>query len=168
MRRHQPAVKRGREQFATVYCEQFRVRHLFSGPLRNRGSLATPPHPRLRSRRHASVSVVAARRDRASGQPSCNLPGPPAAMRTAPRLRLIPAPEGGGGQGIECLSDQRLQLILFQARAEFPFHAFSHLLPGPSGGFHLLEHVERLCQGAVLGICPVPVPSSKDLCHFLT
>ena len=65
MRRHQPAVKRGREQFATVLCERFRVRHPFSGRMRNRGSLTTPPNPLLRSRRHASVSVVAARRNRA-------------------------------------------------------------------------------------------------------
>ncbi len=98
MRRHQPAVKRGPEQFATVLCERFRVHHPFSGRMRNRGSLTTPPNPLLRSRRHASVSVVAAQRDRASGQPSCNLPGPPAAMCPAPRLGLIPAPEVVGGR----------------------------------------------------------------------
>ena len=97
MRRYQPAVKRGREQFATVLCERFRVCHPFSGHLRNRGSLTTPPNPLLRSRRHASISLVAARRDRASGQPSCNLPGQPAAMCAAPRLGLIPAPEVVGG-----------------------------------------------------------------------
>jgi len=59
MRRYQPAVKRGREQFATVLCERFRVCHPFSGHLRNRGSLTTPPNPLLlRSRRHASISLV--------------------------------------------------------------------------------------------------------------
>ena len=97
MRRYQPAVKRRREQFATVLCERFRVCHPSSGRKRNRGSLSTPPNPLLRSRRHASVSMVAARRNRASGQPSSHLPGPPAAMCTAPQLGLIPAPEAGVG-----------------------------------------------------------------------
>ena len=67
MRRYQPAVKRGREQFATVSCERFRVRHQFSRRMRNRGSLATPPNPLLRSRWHASVSLVAARRTQSIG-----------------------------------------------------------------------------------------------------
>ena len=98
MRRNHPPVKRGRQQFATVLCERFRVRHLFSGRMRNRGSLTTPPNPLLRSRGHASASLVAARRNRAAGQPSCNLPGTPAAMCTAPRLRLIPAPAVVGGR----------------------------------------------------------------------
>ena len=85
-----------------------------------------------------------------------------------PATRIDPCPGVGGEQGIECLSDERFQLILLQARAEFPFHAFSHLLSGPSGCFHLLEHVECLCQGAVLGIYPVLVPSPKGPCHFPT
>lgn len=85
-----------------------------------------------------------------------------------PATRIDPCPGGGGGQGIECLSDQRFQLILLQACAEFPFHAFSHFLPGPSGYLHLLEHVKCLCQGAVLGIFPVHVPSPKGPCHFPT
>ena len=98
MRRNHPPVKRGREQFVTVLCERFRVHHPFSGRMRNRGSLTTPPTPLLRSRGHASVSVVAARRNRASGQPSCHLPGPPAAMCPALQLGLIPAPEVVGGR----------------------------------------------------------------------
>ena len=98
MRRNNPPVKRGREQFATVLCKRFRVRHAFFGRMRDRGSLTTPPNPLLRSRGHASVSVVAARRNRASGQPSCNLPGLPAARCTALQLGLIPAPKLAGGR----------------------------------------------------------------------
>jgi hypothetical protein len=63
-----------------------------------------------------------------------------------PRDSDISLPRRWGGQGIECLSDERFQLILLQARAEFLFHAFSHLLPGPSGCLHLLEHVKCLYQ----------------------
>jgi len=39
-------------------------------------------------------------RDSASGQPSCGLPGLPAATRTAPRLGAVPAPDCGERQGI--------------------------------------------------------------------
>ena len=62
------------------------------------GVLRHPLTPLLRSRRYASVSLVAARRNGASGQPSCSLPGPPAAMCTALQLGLIPAPEVVGGR----------------------------------------------------------------------
>ena len=65
----------------------------------HRGSLPTPPSPPLRSRQHASVSWVAARCPRASGQPSCSLSGLPTATCTAPRLGFVPAPDCGGGQG---------------------------------------------------------------------
>ncbi len=166
MRRNNPPVKRGREQFAIVLCTRFRVRHAFSGRMRDRGSLTTPPNPLLRSRRHASVSVVAARRDRASGQPSCQPSRPARCEVHRPATRIDPCPEVGGGQGIECLSNERFQLILLQACAEFLFHTCSHLLPGLSGCLHLLEHVKCLCQGTVLGIFPVLTPSPKGPCHF--
>lgn len=45
MRGDQPAVKPGREQFASVYCERFRVGHPFSCLIQNRGSLTTPRTP---------------------------------------------------------------------------------------------------------------------------
>jgi hypothetical protein len=145
MRRHQPAVKRGREQFATVLCERFLVRHPFSGRRRNRGSLTTPPEPpsALASARQRLCGGSAARQ---SIGPAFLQPSRPARCDVhRPATQIDPCPGGGGGQGIECLSDERFQLILLQARAEFPFHTLSHLLPGPSGCFHLLEHVECLC-----------------------
>jgi len=166
MRRNHPPVKRGREQFATVLCERFRVHHPFSGRMRNRGSLTTPPRPLLRSRRYASVSVVAARRTQSIG-PAFLQPSRPARCEVPrPATRIDPCPEVGGGQGIKCLSDERFQLILLQGCAEFLFHTFSHLLPGLSGCLHLLEHLKCLCQGTVLGIYPTLAPSPKGPCHF--
>jgi hypothetical protein len=99
MRRNHPPVKRGREQFATVLCKQFRVRHAFPDRVRNRGSLTTPPNPLLRSRRYASVSVVAARRDRDIGP--AFLPPSRLARCEVPRpaTPIDPCPGGGGGAG---------------------------------------------------------------------
>ena len=45
MRRYQPAVKRGREQFATVSCERFRVRHPFRPYVKSGESYDTPEPP---------------------------------------------------------------------------------------------------------------------------
>ena len=162
MRRHQPAVKRGRQQFATVSCERFRIHHPFYSRLRIGGVYDTPEPPSaLASARQRLFGGSTARQ---SIGPAFLQPSRPARCDVhRPATRIDPCPGGGGGQGIECLSDERFQLILLQARTEFPFHAFPHLLPGPSGYLHLLEHLKCLCQGTVLGIFPVFVPSPKGL-----
>ena len=87
-------------------------------------------------------------------------------MCTALQLGLIPAPKSAGGREFECLSDERFQLILLQACAEFPLNAFSHLLPVPTGRLHLFEHVKspfpRNGRRYLSRVRSLP----KSICHF--
>ena len=145
MRRHQPAVKRGRTCLGHVRDDQLRVHHPSRNLTMSRGSLTTPPNPLLRSRRHASVSLgggAVHQSIQLAFQQPCR---PARCLRAPPRdLDWFPAPDCGGGQGIVWLSDQRLQLLFVQLGSEFPFHSFSHLVPRAPSGFHIFEDRKRL------------------------
>jgi len=61
------------------------------------------------------------------------------------------------------LSDKDLQLVFLQFSREFPFQPVGHLLPGVASGFHLFEHSQCVCQGAVFVVSLVVVLSLKGL-----
>ena len=128
-------------------------------------SCDTPAPPRCARVGTPASHVVAARCARASGLPSCNHPGLPAARRPAPRLGIVPAPDCGGGQGTVCLSNKRLQLVFIQSCPEFPFDPFGHLLPGSPGGFHVLEDGQRLSQRSILPLNFATLPSPQSDGH---
>ena len=167
MRRHQPAVKRGRTCLGHVRDDQLRVHHPSRNLTMSRGSLTTPPNPLLRSRRHASVSLGggAVHQEHPAGL-SAALQARPL-PRAPPRdLDWFPAPDCGGGQGMVWLSDQRLQLLFVQLGSEFPFHSLCHLLPRAPSGFHIFEDHKRLRQRAVCHAYGLGLACPKRLGHF--
>jgi hypothetical protein len=161
MRRDDPPVKQRGEQFCSLVCGHTWVCH-HSGFQKSGASCDTPVPPFPCSRRNTSHSMAAALRGEQRANPAaasrfacCT------ALRSATRIfRSLPGGVVGAGNGVE-LSDEGLQLVFLQLGPEFPFQPVGHLLPGSSRGFHLLEHGEGVCQGAVVVISlVVGVPSS--------